>query len=91
MEQISWANCFFFSVETLATVGYGHMYPETLFGHLVAMNFLTIREEQYRRPGIETRPGLANGHPQRLFVLLQNLGPVTFPFVPKTRFLIFTK
>jgi inward rectifier potassium channel len=36
MEKISWANCFFFSVETLATVGYGHMYPETLFGHLVA-------------------------------------------------------
>ena len=36
MEKVSWANCFFFSVETLATVGYGHMYPETLFGHLVA-------------------------------------------------------
>jgi inward rectifier potassium channel len=36
MEEVSWANCFFFSVETLATVGYGHMYPETLFGHLVA-------------------------------------------------------
>lgn len=32
----SWADCFFFSVETLATVGYGHMYPETLFGHIVA-------------------------------------------------------
>jgi inward rectifier potassium channel len=32
----SWAEAFFFSVETLATVGYGHMYPETLFGHLVA-------------------------------------------------------
>ena len=32
----SWGDCFFFSVETLATVGYGHMYPETLFGHLVA-------------------------------------------------------
>ena len=32
----SWADCFFFSVETLATVGYGHMYPETLFGHVVA-------------------------------------------------------
>lgn len=26
---------FFFSVETLATVGYGHMYPATLYGHLL--------------------------------------------------------
>lgn len=36
MESNSWADSFFFSVETLATVGYGHMYPQTLFGHLVA-------------------------------------------------------
>ena len=36
MEPLSWANCFFFSVETLATVGYGHMYPQTFYGHLVA-------------------------------------------------------
>src|SRR5205814_10571028 len=28
-------DCFFFSVQTLATVGYGHMYPQTLYGHLV--------------------------------------------------------
>ena len=27
---------FFFSLETLATVGYGYMYPATLYGHLVA-------------------------------------------------------
>jgi inward rectifier potassium channel len=27
---------FFFSVETLATVGYGHAYPNTLYGHCVA-------------------------------------------------------
>ena len=32
----SWPDCFFFSVETLATVGYGHMYPDSLYGHLVA-------------------------------------------------------
>ncbi len=32
----SWGDCFFFSVETLATVGYGHMYPETTYGHIVA-------------------------------------------------------
>jgi inward rectifier potassium channel len=31
------AGAFFFSVETLATVGYGEMHPETFYGHLVAM------------------------------------------------------
>jgi inward rectifier potassium channel len=30
-------GCFFLSVETLATVGYGHMYPESLYGHLLTM------------------------------------------------------
>jgi inward rectifier potassium channel len=29
-------DCFFFSVQTLATVGYGHMYPQSLYGHLVS-------------------------------------------------------
>src|SRR5437588_8739448 len=28
--------CFFFSVQTLATVGYGHMYPPTLYGHIIS-------------------------------------------------------
>jgi inward rectifier potassium channel len=31
------AGAFFFSVETLATVGYGEMHPQTFYGHLVAM------------------------------------------------------
>ena len=31
----SFADAFFFSVETLATVGYGHMYPDTFYGHCV--------------------------------------------------------
>lgn len=35
-EMSSFFDAFFFSVETLATVGYGHMYPETFFGHLIA-------------------------------------------------------
>ena len=30
-------GAFFFSVETLATVGYGDMHPQTLYGHIVAM------------------------------------------------------
>jgi inward rectifier potassium channel len=32
----TFADGFFFSVETLATVGYGHLYPENLYGHVVA-------------------------------------------------------
>lgn len=32
----SFADCFFFSVETLATVGYGVMSPATLYGHCIA-------------------------------------------------------
>jgi inward rectifier potassium channel len=31
----SFWNAFFFSVETLNTVGYGHMYPDTFYGHFV--------------------------------------------------------
>jgi inward rectifier potassium channel len=37
MTPGSFFDAFFFSVETLATVGYGHMYPETFYGHLIAM------------------------------------------------------
>ncbi len=32
----SFTDCFFFSVETLATVGYGNMSPGTFYGHCVA-------------------------------------------------------
>jgi inward rectifier potassium channel len=32
----SYSDCFFFSVETLATVGYGNMSPATFYGHAVA-------------------------------------------------------
>jgi inward rectifier potassium channel len=31
----SFLESFFFSVQTLATVGYGHMYPHTLYGHVI--------------------------------------------------------
>jgi inward rectifier potassium channel len=31
----SFTESFFFSVQTLATVGYGHYYPQTLYGHIV--------------------------------------------------------
>jgi inward rectifier potassium channel len=29
-------DCFFFSVQTLATVGYGHIYPQNIYGHIVS-------------------------------------------------------
>jgi inward rectifier potassium channel len=35
MTPGSFPAAFFFSIETLATVGYGHMYPATPYGHIV--------------------------------------------------------
>ena len=32
----NFGDAFFFSIETLATVGYGGMYPKTLYGHAIA-------------------------------------------------------
>jgi inward rectifier potassium channel len=32
----SFMDLFYFSIETLATVGYGDMHPQTHFGHVVA-------------------------------------------------------
>src|SRR5437016_7251543 len=29
-------DCFFFILQTLATGGYGHMYPQTLYGHVIS-------------------------------------------------------
>jgi inward rectifier potassium channel len=37
LNPAGFAGDFFFSVETLATVGYGEMHPETFYGHLIAM------------------------------------------------------
>jgi inward rectifier potassium channel len=35
-RSYNFPDAFFFSIETLATVGYGEMYPATAYGHLIA-------------------------------------------------------
>ena len=42
MTPYSFASAFFFSAETLATVGYGHMHPATTYGHIVVTLELMI-------------------------------------------------
>jgi inward rectifier potassium channel len=35
MKNLGFVEYFFFSVQTLATIGYGTMYPQTLYGHIL--------------------------------------------------------
>lgn len=38
----SYFDAFFFSVQTLATVGYGHWYPQTLYGHVITTTEIIV-------------------------------------------------
>jgi len=42
VEAGSYWGCFFFSVETVATVGYGDMHPQTTAGHILASTEIFI-------------------------------------------------
>jgi inward rectifier potassium channel len=42
MTPGSFPEALFFSIETLATVGYGHMYPANLYGHLVVTTEIIV-------------------------------------------------
>jgi inward rectifier potassium channel len=53
MPRGSFSAAFFFSVQTLATVGYGHMYPTTLYG-----NILTTIEIMVGMFGLAVMTGL---------------------------------
>lgn len=53
MPSGSFSAAFFFSVQTLATVGYGHMYPTTLYG-----NILTTVEIMVGMFGLAVMTGL---------------------------------
>ncbi len=71
MPPGSFASAFFFSVETLATVGYGHMYPATMYGHLV-----TTAEIMVGMFGLAVMTGLIFvrfSRPRALFVFSRSL------------------
>jgi inward rectifier potassium channel len=53
LPEGSFSAAFFFSVQTLATVGYGHMYPTTLYG-----NILTTVEIMVGMFGLAVMTGL---------------------------------
>lgn len=42
MTPGSFPEALFFSIETLATVGYGHMYPANLYGHVVVTTEIIV-------------------------------------------------
>jgi inward rectifier potassium channel len=42
MTPGSFPEALFFSIETLATVGYGHMYPANLYGHVVVTSEIIV-------------------------------------------------
>jgi inward rectifier potassium channel len=42
MTPGSFPEALFFSIETLATVGYGHMYPANLYGHVIVTTEIII-------------------------------------------------
>jgi inward rectifier potassium channel len=42
MTPGSFPEALFFSIETLATVGYGHMYPATVYGHVVVTTEIIV-------------------------------------------------
>lgn len=42
LDEHSYVDAFFFSIETLATVGYGHMYPVSLAAHLIATSEIVV-------------------------------------------------
>ena len=92
MPPGSFPAAFFFSVQTLATVGYGHMYPQTTYGHVVAtieimsgMFWLAVAEVwMLAVRALQVHLGEYPGHPRDFWCALGLVGwvPGTIVAVP---------
>jgi inward rectifier potassium channel len=95
----SFYEAFFFSVETLATVGYGHMYPDTFYGHFVTTAEIVLRvanqrhiamaEAEFRVMLFRNEPTLEEANVRRFYPLrLQFDRMISFPVALTLRHVI---
>jgi voltage-gated potassium channel Kch len=59
VEGWSWLDAVYFSVVTIATVGYGDITPQTAIGKIFTIGYIFLGDRDIRSGGNSPRPGHA--------------------------------